>query len=354
MEAINPNDIEELDTGAISYITLKNGNKLMIDDSVPQKLKKEKNQINEKSSKNGIFFQPLTISVKEPINNNNNVSNFNNNNTTNIFSNNIPNMSSSEQNLSLKEKPKSKFYIENNTVSTNNAMSSNNEENKEDKDDVKSKVTRKSQTLVDKIEQMIKGKNNHTIKAVMSIFIPSDIQHQLSNTQKQFDKLVVKFRQKQNKFKRSKEGVNSYRLYNLYKNNNNKIYNDVLSPKKSRIKYYQEHEKEKFVNKVLSFSNEKYSNKTINSNRHDLFMSKSRLIKSYNNNLNRNKSSNVNDNKFFSFKESTNSLYTTKYKSVNDKRVFNTKLVGKDFGYSSALIYPSNRFKSKLDPYYFN
>jgi hypothetical protein len=265
----------------------------------------------------------------------------------------MPNMSSSEQNLPLKETPKSKFYDENNSVLTNNAINSNNEENKEDKDDVKSKVTRKSQTFVDKIEQMIKGKNNHSIKAVMSLFIPSDIQHQISNTQKQFDKLVVKFRQKQNKFKRSKEGVNSYRLYNLYKNNNKKIYNDVLSPKKSRIKYYQEYEKEKFVNKVLSFSNEKYSNKTMNSNRYDLFMNKSRLIKSYNN-VNRNKSLNVNENKFFSFNESTNSLYTKKYKSVNDKSVFNTKLVGKDFGYSSALIYPSNRFKSKLDPYYFN
>ena len=43
MESINPNDIGELDTETISYITLKNGNMVMIDDSVPEKLKKEKN-----------------------------------------------------------------------------------------------------------------------------------------------------------------------------------------------------------------------------------------------------------------------------------------------------------------------
>ena len=43
MESINPNDILNLDLDTISLITLKNGNILFIDDSIPEKLNKKKN-----------------------------------------------------------------------------------------------------------------------------------------------------------------------------------------------------------------------------------------------------------------------------------------------------------------------
>ena len=42
MESINPNDIITLDVNTISYLTLKNGNMVMLDDTIPQKTNKEK------------------------------------------------------------------------------------------------------------------------------------------------------------------------------------------------------------------------------------------------------------------------------------------------------------------------
>ena len=37
MESIHPNDIITMDLSTISYLTLKNGNMVLIDDSVPEK-----------------------------------------------------------------------------------------------------------------------------------------------------------------------------------------------------------------------------------------------------------------------------------------------------------------------------
>ena len=169
-DTINPNDIEELDTGTISYITLKNGNMIMIDESVPQKLNKGKNHKNIEISKKDKLFQPLTISDKIAIslqeqeqlsNQNNNIGtktnktmempnniNINNNfasqisDNTKYFSydgksnqnmtNNIPNsQTNNNQNIQNMEN----MEENNNSSLTNNVMSSNNEENKESGDD---------------------------------------------------------------------------------------------------------------------------------------------------------------------------------------------------------------------------
>ena len=62
METINPNDITEVDKNSISLITLKNGNMIMIDDSVPEKPKKEKKQIKDEQPKSEKKPQPLSIS----------------------------------------------------------------------------------------------------------------------------------------------------------------------------------------------------------------------------------------------------------------------------------------------------
>ena len=62
METINPNDITEVDKNSISLITLKNGNMIMIDDSVPEKPKTEKKQINDEQPKSEKKPQPLSIS----------------------------------------------------------------------------------------------------------------------------------------------------------------------------------------------------------------------------------------------------------------------------------------------------
>ena len=47
MESINPNDIITLDVNTISYLTLKNGNMVMLDDTVPQKTNKENKNNSE-------------------------------------------------------------------------------------------------------------------------------------------------------------------------------------------------------------------------------------------------------------------------------------------------------------------
>ena len=41
MKAIHPNDIITMDLNSISYLTLKNGDMVLIDDSVPEKENKE-------------------------------------------------------------------------------------------------------------------------------------------------------------------------------------------------------------------------------------------------------------------------------------------------------------------------
>ena len=51
METIHPNDIISMDLNTISYLTLKNGNMVLIDDSVPEKGNKE----NMKLPKFSIF-----------------------------------------------------------------------------------------------------------------------------------------------------------------------------------------------------------------------------------------------------------------------------------------------------------
>ena len=50
MESINPNDIMSLDLNSISYLTLKNGNMILLDDSVPQKTNGKIKNIPESSN----------------------------------------------------------------------------------------------------------------------------------------------------------------------------------------------------------------------------------------------------------------------------------------------------------------
>ena len=61
METIHPNDISDVDKDSISLITLKNGNMIMIDDSVPEKPKTEKKQTNTEIPKK--VSKPQTLSV---------------------------------------------------------------------------------------------------------------------------------------------------------------------------------------------------------------------------------------------------------------------------------------------------
>ena len=86
MESINPDDIEDLDPKQISIITLKNGNIITIDDTLPSK-KLKNNKDNNKTQNNYQISQKLItltiINKKEKLkelNNNINI-NFNSKNT---------------------------------------------------------------------------------------------------------------------------------------------------------------------------------------------------------------------------------------------------------------------------------
>ena len=88
MKSINPNDIITLDLETISYVTLKDGNMILVDDTIPQKANKEKKIIPESSTlgpndRKGppkeIIFEitsPLTLSFEGKIDTNKYKSNF--------------------------------------------------------------------------------------------------------------------------------------------------------------------------------------------------------------------------------------------------------------------------------------
>ena len=66
MESIHPNDIITMDLGEISYLTLKNGNMILIDDSVPEKGNKENKNIPKSSifSKNETKIAPKKFKLE--------------------------------------------------------------------------------------------------------------------------------------------------------------------------------------------------------------------------------------------------------------------------------------------------
>lgn len=60
MEAINPKDLSRLDPDTISYVTLKNGNIIVLDTSVKEK----KNENDKIKSLNYIFYFLLFITFR--------------------------------------------------------------------------------------------------------------------------------------------------------------------------------------------------------------------------------------------------------------------------------------------------
>jgi hypothetical protein len=355
METINPNDITEVDKNSISLITLKNGNMIMIDDSVPEKPKTEKKQINDEQTKSEKKPQPLSISQhltcsfegkEQPINKNlekisekivekkiivksdfnslskvskntnfsysgiprenatnNNFSNFkfNNNQNTQMtnFNANIgkannldfskslnnfspiqmgnPNTNASITNfnsnillnnndINNSNKPKD-IQFENNNISSNNnlnASASNEDENKEE--DITSGINKKSKNYLERIEKMVGDRNSHTIKAVISLNIPCDNPTIYTKTQKQFDKLMAQLRGRQNKYRTKKDEIKYPKYYHLYRDNHNKLFNEIVGPNTNRIKYYEEAEAIEKENEVRLNPNESLFKSSLNNN----------------------------------------------------------------------------------------
>jgi len=64
MESIHPNDIITMDLNSISYLTLKNGNMVLIDDSIPEKGNKEKMKLPKSSNSNKNESKKIQKNIK--------------------------------------------------------------------------------------------------------------------------------------------------------------------------------------------------------------------------------------------------------------------------------------------------
>ena len=62
METLNPNDIGKLDFDTFSFITLKNGDMIMIDSSAPEKYKSEKQTCNNELIQKNQILNNLSVS----------------------------------------------------------------------------------------------------------------------------------------------------------------------------------------------------------------------------------------------------------------------------------------------------
>jgi hypothetical protein len=447
METINPNDITEVDKNSISLITLKNGNMIMIDDSVPEKPKTEKKQINDEQPKSEKKPQPLSISQhltcsfegkEQPVNKNlekisekivekkiivksdfnslskvskntnftysgiprekatnNNFSNFKYNNNQNTqmtnfngiidktnnldFSKSLNNfspiqMANSNANTNIKNQNNfnSNILLNNNdinnsnnpkviqfeesNISTNNNLDANNEdENKEE--DVNSRINKKSRNYLERIEKMVGDKHSHTIKAVISLYIPCENPTVYTKTQKQFDKLMAQLRGRQNKNRRKKDEINYPKYYHLYKDNHDKIFNGIIGPKEKRIKYYEEAEAEDKENEIHINPNETLFKSSLNNNSIVMnnSISNNTFYSGFNNNNNINNKNNKNksiSNIGFGnndLNKTSGSFYGNKTRATSENKMLSSRLVGSNLGFGSGLIYPCNKFVKKYN-----
>ena len=272
METIKPSDLSKLDPDIISFISLKNGNMLMIDNTSSYNSNYGENKGFGVCQKNFIQKYPLQISekliisfeTKETLNNNKN--NFNkvskiikNTNFSfypktyikdNFSRNNNKNNKNSE-NISISTIKKCTNNVEynkslNNLINPNSKTSiyinntNNFEENKEE-DSINKKINKRNKNYKERIDKIIDNINKPKVNAVISLNIPSDIPYKITGIQKQFNILMAQLRHKKNRHKKYKGEDNYQRYYELYKNKNNKIYNGTFySNNNRRLKYFEE------------------------------------------------------------------------------------------------------------------
>lgn len=398
METIHPNNIPDIDINTISLITLKNGNIIMIDDSAEEKPNKKimqkdqkkfqflsisahltyylkgkihtinknddkkkliiKNDFNlvSKISKNINFsyyrkkrnnFQTLNVNKNE-----NNPKNRLEQNKTNCmkFSKSLKNFNTiyipqiDDKNILLNDN-KSKFVQldESNYLSNDNDCGD--EENKEE--EINSKINKKKRNFIERIEKKVGERNNHTVKAVISLNIPCDNPAMLSTTEKQFNVLMSQLRGKQRKYKRRNLDMNYQKFYQLYKDNHCNQYNGILEPNINKIKHYQDKngENKSPINQLKSLNTETiFVNKSINNN--TIYTSQINKTISINKSINyygRNKRKNM------KLSKTTYSLNGTKSRASSNNLKLTNKLDRNNLGYNHALIFPCNNFIKKVD-----
>lgn len=262
MESINPDDIEDIDYNQISLITLKNGNLITIDKTIPAK-KSRKNKEKRNSFLNYQISQKLiNLTIigkkdKEKITNDY-PTNFNHKNkicpNTNFFYSKNKNDIPSSNNNDIKEKKKN-FLFDNfkytdignkkytslklNLIGNNPDVNENNkneilktDSNKEEKEiekikmvemDLDSKSKNEYKTLINEFDNKRKSKIKleHRINNINYLLNSNKIikEQKKFDFTNHFNLLVNKFRNKINDIKR--ENINK-RYYEIYKDINNK------------------------------------------------------------------------------------------------------------------------------------
>ena len=406
METINPKDVGKLDFDSISFITLKNGDMIMIDGSAPEKYKSEAQKYDNYSTKikNNIqnleVMKQLSFTYKGKNKYNNTIDKINN---KIILKNDFNSISypSKAMNLSFKGISNNKFALNNfqnlpikqnikknslfeisninNNINLNNkrlsynpeinpnintlkkATENNNNNSSEtnsnnppsstrnnninnlniqtremtEEEKLDQRIKRKSRNYLERLSLIFNEKNKPLVNAVISLKIPSDVNRQISETEKEFDMMVTQLKQKRSKYNFSRTGNNLYnKYYELYKDNNKEVKYLNLN----RIKYYQEAENDNKENEPQMNNNE-----TLNNNQ--------RMV---NNTFNINNTIYVNNKTNFGIgltdtnlnNKVMNSFYGEKNRATRDNNNFSSRIRTNS---SSSLVCPSNIIKNKLN-----
>ena len=407
METINPKDVGKLDFDSISFITLKNGDMIMIDGSAPEKYKSEAQKYDNYSTKikNNIqnleVMKQLSFTYKGKNKYNNTIDKINN---KIILKNDFNSISypSKAMNLSFKGISNNKFALNNfqnlpikqnikknslfeisninNNINLNNkrlsynpeinpnintlkkATENNNNNSSEtnsnnpssstrnnninnlniqtlemtEEEKLDQRIKRKSRNYLERLSLIFNEKNKPLVNAVISLKIPSDVNRQISETEKEFDMMVTQLKQKRSKYNFSRTGNNLYnKYYELYKDNNKEVKYLNLN----RIKYYQEAENDNKENEPQMNNNE-----TLNNNNQ-------RMV---DNTFNINNTIYVNNKTNFGIgltdtnlnNKVMNSFYGEKNRATRDNNNFSSRIRTNS---SSSLVCPSNIIKNKLN-----
>jgi len=401
MKVMNPCDLSKLDPDTISFITLKDGNMIMLNPSVRPKPEIEKRKIDFESKLEKIKYpfhisEKIIISFVNKKNIENNLKKVNNNNKNDINNKNIVTIkndfntiSKIIKNINFSLYSKKKEYLDNNNInnkenisrnksqkstkdkiinisntikktsnyeltkSSNNYFISTNsnkiinknidnyEENKEEIS-LNDKICKKNYIKnIDKIFDV----NKPTINAVISLDIPSDITYEITGIQKQYNMLRTQLKRKKNRHKKLKGGENYQRYYELYKNPQHKVYNGTFD---NKLKYLQE--KTNINNDNINKNDKNYFNK-YNHKTFSIFNKNNNVF----NILNYKTLSNKNLNKINLFSRNEISDYNSKNNSVNHFLNDKTKSVSERNSFkdkvtrnNSALIFPCNDYKNSI------
>ena len=407
METINPKDVGKLDFDSISFITLKNGDMIMIDGSAPEKYKSEVQKYDNYSikSKNNIqnleVMKQLSFTYKGKNKYNNTIDKINN---KIILKNDFNSISypSKAMNLSFKGISNNKFALNNfqnlpikqnikknslfeisninNNINLNNkrlsynpeinpnintlkkATENNNNNSSEtnsnnppsstrnnninnlniqtremtEEEKLDQRIKRKSRNYLERLSLIFNEKNKPLVNAVISLKIPSDVNRQISETEKEFDMMVTQLKQKRSKYNFSRTGNNLYnKYYELYKDNNKEVKYLNLN----RIKYYQEAENDNKENEPQMNNNE-----TLNNNNQRMVDNTFNINNTIYTNNKTNFGIGLTDTNLNN--KVMNSFYGEKNRATRDNNNFSSRIRTNS---SSSLVCPSNIIKNKLN-----